>query len=151
MCSSKNGVSAREIERKYGLCPRTAWFMMHRIRETMTRDDPSTMLGTVIADETFIGGSLTNKHHTQIKPVPVVPGQPASYPHLTTVLSLVNKNTGEVRSRVIPDVTGATLRKAIAEQVNMAGSVLYTDKPAGYVHLGREFLRHESVDHNAGE
>src|SRR5438552_448429 len=26
ICTSKNGVSAREIERKYGLCPRTAWF-----------------------------------------------------------------------------------------------------------------------------
>ena len=99
MCSSKNGVSAREIQRKYGLCPCTAWFMMHRIRETMRRDDPSTMLGTIVADETFIGGSLRNKHRSQIKPIPVVPGQPATNPHLTTVLSLVNKNTGEVRSR----------------------------------------------------
>ncbi len=80
--------------------------MMHRIRETMKRDDPSTMLGTIVADETFIGGSLKNKHRSQIKAVPVIPGQPASFPHLTTVLSLVNKNTGEVRSRVIPDVTG---------------------------------------------
>src|SRR4051812_1542492 len=26
MCSSKNGVAAREIERKYNLTPKTAWF-----------------------------------------------------------------------------------------------------------------------------
>jgi transposase-like protein len=38
MCASKNGVSAREIERKYGVCPRTAWHMMHRIREAMKTD-----------------------------------------------------------------------------------------------------------------
>ncbi len=29
MVSSKNGISAREVERKYGVCPRTAWHMMH--------------------------------------------------------------------------------------------------------------------------
>src|SRR5438552_5589075 len=38
MCASKNGVAAREIERKYGVCNRTAWFMMHRIREAMKHD-----------------------------------------------------------------------------------------------------------------
>ena len=38
MCSSKNGVSAREIERKYDLTAKTAWFMLHRIREAMKRE-----------------------------------------------------------------------------------------------------------------
>src|SRR5579884_1545873 len=38
MASSKNGVSPREIERKYGLTAKTAWFMTHRIREAMKRD-----------------------------------------------------------------------------------------------------------------
>lgn len=35
MASSKNGVAAREIERKYGLTPKTAWHMCHRIREAI--------------------------------------------------------------------------------------------------------------------
>lgn len=38
MCASKNGVSAREIERKYDLTPKSAWFMLHRIREAMRYD-----------------------------------------------------------------------------------------------------------------
>ncbi len=33
----------------------------------------------------------------------------------------------------------------------MAGSVLYTDRYVGYRQLGREFLRHEAVDHDTGE
>lgn len=33
MCSSKNGVSAREVERKYDLSPKSAWFLLHRIRQ----------------------------------------------------------------------------------------------------------------------
>lgn len=51
----------------------------------------------------------------------------------------------------MPDVTGHTLRKAIAEQVNMAQSVLYTDAAQSYKAIGREFLRHESVDHEIGQ
>jgi transposase-like protein len=35
MCSAKNGLSAREVERKYGVCPRSAWHMLHRIRKAM--------------------------------------------------------------------------------------------------------------------
>jgi transposase-like protein len=44
MCASKNGVSAREIERKYELTAKTAWFMLHRIREAMKRDPLATLL-----------------------------------------------------------------------------------------------------------
>jgi transposase-like protein len=63
MCASKNGVAAREIERKYGLCPRTAWFMVHRIREAMANDGlVQSMRGTVVADETWIGGEPRLRH-----------------------------------------------------------------------------------------
>ena len=38
MCANKNGIAAREIERKYELTPKSAWFMTQRIREAMKRD-----------------------------------------------------------------------------------------------------------------
>ncbi len=147
MCASKNGVSAREIERKYGLAPRSAWFMTHRIREAMNADGLSVFTGTVIADETFIGGRATNMHKRDRQRKITGTGSVDK----VAVLSLVNKGTGEVRSRVIPSVTRHNLRKAIAEQVNMAGSVLHTDSATPYQEIGREFIAHESVNHNAGE
>jgi transposase-like protein len=163
MCASKNGVAAREIERKYGVCPRTAWFMMHRIREGMASDGLVTsMRGTIVADETFIGGSFKNRHRSwriaQDTPERIVPGAvPAirteNGPHRdkTPVLSLIDYETGEVRSRVVADVTGATLRKVIAEQVDMAGSALWTDEAKTYRQIGAEFASHASVNHSAGE
>jgi transposase-like protein len=44
MCADKNGMAAREIERKYGVAPKTAWFMAHRIREAMKRQAPGVSL-----------------------------------------------------------------------------------------------------------
>lgn len=145
MCASKNGVSAREIERKYGLCPRSAWFMTQRIREAMKDNGLGMFVGTVVADETWIGGKPANRHGHRAG----TGGQGVT--DKTPVLSLVNRTTGEVRSKVVPDVTGATLRKAIAERVNMADSVLHTDSGQQYRHVGQEFAAHQQVDHSAGE
>jgi hypothetical protein len=144
MCASKNGVSAREIERKYGLCPRSAWFLTQRIREAMKDNGLGMFVGTIVADETWYGGKPGNRHANKR------PGK-KGVTDKTPVLSLVNVTTGQVRSKVIPDVTAATLRKAIAERVNMADSVLHTDKGLWYRALGREFMAHEQVDHDAGE
>lgn len=38
MCSAKNGISARAIERMHGLIPETAWFVLQRLREAMKRE-----------------------------------------------------------------------------------------------------------------
>ncbi len=145
MCSSKNGVSAREIERKYGLCPRSAWHLTHRIREAMRDNGLDMFVGTIVADETWIGGKPANRHgHKRGSG-----GQGIS--DKTPVLTLVNVTTGKARSQVIADVTGFTLRKAIAERVNMADSVLHTDSGRQFLPVGREFVAHERVDHNIGE
>ena len=40
MCANKDGIAAREIERKYGVASRTAWFMIRRLREAMKRGVP---------------------------------------------------------------------------------------------------------------
>jgi transposase-like protein len=157
MCASKNGVSAREVERKYGLCPRTAWFMMHRIREAMKADNLVSLAGTVVADETFIGGdpqrmNSATRRRSEGQPERITPGsRPNAHTAKTPVLSLVNTTTGEVRSRVVPDVTGHTLRKAIAEQVDMSRSHLRTDEGSWYRQLGTEFLSHKTVNHSAGQ
>lgn len=58
--SGKNGVSAHEIHRTLGVTYKTAWFMMHRLREAMNELNPSAMGGegrSVQADETYYGNS----------------------------------------------------------------------------------------------
>jgi transposase-like protein len=145
MCSAKNGISAREVERLIGTTPETAWYMLHLLREAMKREPLVEMLsGVIVADETFIGGKDGNKSPKRREGSRGPKGK-------TAVLTLINKATGEARSRVIPDVTGATLEKAIREQVNMPFSILYTDEAAPYEKLGRQFGQHHTVNHSKDE
>lgn len=160
MCACKNGIAAREIERRYGVTPKSAWFMLHRIREAMKSDGLDLLGGeghVVVADETFIGGKAKNRHKTKSAdagtPVPIAPGErnPNPVADKTAVLSLIDTETGEVRSRIVPDVTGATLRKAIADQVHMGRSTLHTDQSQSYKLVAGEFAAHETVNHNQDE
>lgn len=147
-CSSKNGISAREVERKYGLTPRTAWHLLHRIREAMKREPMAGLLaGRVVADETFYGGKASNRHghdprkHTQgPKPDDKV-----------AIMALVSRETGEVRSQILPNVRRETLREAIAEQVDMPSTHLHTDQLKAYGQLADQFASHSAVQHGERE
>lgn len=141
--SSKNGISAREIERKYGLTPKTAWFALHRLREAMKREPVASLLsGHVVADETYYGGDPKNRKGS---------GLGKGRTRKTKIMSLVSRETGEVRSQVIPNVKAATLRRVLFEHTNPAETHLHTDSGGGYVPVGRAFQSHRVVDHDAGE
>lgn len=123
MCANKNGLAAREVERKYGVSPKTAWFITHRIREAMKNKAPHALVGTIVAHETFIGGdpnrmnaktreSWVHRQPRMFKPTSLGRSRLASSTVKTPVFSLIDAETGEVRSRVVSDVTGATLRRS---------------------------------------
>jgi transposase-like protein len=145
MCSSKNGVAAREIERKYELTAKTAWFMLHRIREAMKREPLAGLLrGTIISDETWYGGKPSNRHADKTHPGH---GNTDKQP----ILALVDFETREVRSRVVPNVTGQTLAQAMSDEVDIKGSQLWSDEHSGYRTLGNEFNEHHTVNHSANQ
>src|ERR1700733_12509831 len=52
---AKNGVSSCEVSRALGVTQKTAWFMLHRIREAIATGTIEKFTGSVEADETFIG------------------------------------------------------------------------------------------------
>lgn len=140
--SSKKGISAHQIHRTLGVTYKTAWFMCHRIREAMTPAPSSSgPIGgsgkTIEADETFVGGKAKNVHRG--KPVP--PKRP--------VVALVER-CGEVRAKHVADVTSKTVREVLVTQASRK-SKLHTDDSLTYYWLGREFAKHESVNHSADE
>jgi transposase-like protein len=146
VCASKNGVAAREIERKYDLTAKSAWFMVHRIREAMKGDAMQALMqGTIVADETWIGGKPGNRHGN--KGYAGRQGKTDKQP----VVSLINKETGVVRSVAVRNVTGENLADVLSGNVDVENSVLHTDTHKGYDAIGREFAEHHRVNHSEGE
>jgi transposase-like protein len=149
LCSSKKGTSAHQIARNIGVSYKTAWFMMHRIREAMKETNPGPMGGfgsTIEADETYIGGKVGNRNSKQQKRFderrsPVHGKQP--------VVSLVERG-GKVRSFHVANVNGATLRAVLVTNADR-GSWLMTDEHGGYKAVGQEFTGHGVVVHSKGE
>lgn len=146
MCASKKGVSTRQIQRMLDCSMKTAWFLTHRIREAM-KDGSAGPLGgagrTIEADTTYIGGKEKNKHVGK-RNSKNIGGAGKLIVH-----SIVERD-GRVRSHHIPRVNGETLRPILEAHADKA-SAFMTDTAGGYLHIGREFARHEMVDHGKDE
>jgi len=140
MMASKKGMSALQISRMIDKPYKTVWFLCHRIRESMKPVDAKPMGGAnspVEADETFVGGKAKNRAYKEPAPK-------------KAVLSLVDREKGEVRSFHVPTVTAKTLRPILAKNVEKA-SVLMTDEAPVYAGLGKRYEAHHTVCHSANE
>jgi transposase-like protein len=69
LANCKNGISSYELARALGVTQKTAWFMLHRIREAMEDDSSGPMNGEVEVDEVYIGGKAKNMHIAKRKRV----------------------------------------------------------------------------------
>lgn len=140
LSSSKKGMSAKQIERMLGVTYKTAWFMMHRIREAMKDDSPVGGLGgqnkVVEADETYVGGKQRNRATRKVRAK-------------MAMVSLVERD-GKARSFHVANVNAKTLRPLIVTNIDRR-SHLMTDESTVYTRVGREFAGHSTVVHSAGE
>jgi len=141
LCSSKKGISAKQIQRQTGLSYKSALFLMHRVRFAMCDMEGVKLSGTVEADETYVGGKPRNKG-PQNKRGRGTKKQP--------VFGMVERG-GRVRTQVVANVTSKTLKCAIREVVDNQARIM-TDELSVYRGLGTEFSGgHEVVCHGLGE
>lgn len=145
MCSSKKGVSAHQLHRTLEVTYKTAWFLAHRIRESM-KDGGSTPMGgagvVLEVDETFLGKQATV----------FVSGkgwqQRRGTGDMRKIVSLVERG-GRARSIHVDSLQKAEMVRAM--QTADRASVLNTDQAQHYRRIGKEFADHQSVDHGKDE
>lgn len=141
MCSSKKGISTRQLQRTLGVGLKTAWFMGHRIRFAMAPGTDAGQLGgegvTVEADETYLAKSPKTRKAKGValnaKPAPMV-------------FALVERG-GNIRSMYLDH---RNVRKALNEHLD-DNSRLVTDGAQTYKFVMPTPAQRESVDHSKYE
>jgi transposase-like protein len=145
LSNCKNGISSYELAKDLGVTQKSAWFMLHRIRAAMKNNSLRKLGSTggpVEVDEVFVGGNLRKMHADRRLKLKNAMGKD----HKTIVLGMLDRDTREVRTKVIPNVKRETLQSEILRQVQGAGTV-YTDGYAAYDNLAAQAFIHETVNH----
>ncbi len=143
LTSHKKGVASTTLARDIGVTQKTAWFMLHRLREAATTKSFNAPLeGVVEADETFVGGKEKNKHASKRT------GDTKGGKGKAVVMGVVERG-GEVRAAVVPDRKAATVQGFVAANV-AAGATLMTDEFTGFAGMERRYTHH-TVNHAKGE
>ena len=140
IANCKNGISSHELGRALGVTQKTAWFMLHRIREAMKTGTFTKLRGEVESDETFVGGEARNMHAA--KREKKIKGRGAV--GKTIVHGLLERG-GEVRAKVVGNTDSNTLLPEVRRNVERSATV-YTDAHRGYAELCLTH-RHATVDH----
>jgi transposase-like protein len=137
--NSKNGISSCEVAKAIGITQKSAWFLDHRIRFSLSMGPGNKLSGQVEADETYIGGKARNVHSaTRARKITGTGGKDK-----TAVMGILERG-GKVRTKVVDNTKKKTLQSEIREHV-LAGSALFTDALKSYE--GLDEFQHEVVDH----
>lgn len=137
--SHKRGVSSCQLARDLGITQKTAWKMLHKIRQYMEMENSHTLSGEVEIDEAFVGGKNKNRH----KDKKVEKCQGRSYKDKVPVFGILERG-GKVIAKVVPNTQAKTIVPIIKEKVEL-GSVVYTDG-WDYSGLHGKYVQ-RSVDH----
>jgi transposase-like protein len=157
IANCKNGISSYELARAIGVTQKSAWHMLHRLRHAMKSYIGAVKLGgpdkaPVEVDEAFVGGKVGNMHKGRVKamrsqmPVDRADGyESPRYDNKAIVVGMYDRESRQVRAKVIPNTKRETLQREILSNVKY-GSTVYTDSAVGYDLLRRRYV-HDTVNH----
>ena len=142
--TARKGVSALQLSKELGVQYRTAWHMLHRIREACGRGD-FTLSNVVEVDETYIGGKEGNKHES--KKLHAGRGAVGK-----SAVVGVRERGGKVKAKPVERTDGHTLIGFVEGTVE-PGATVYTDDAAAYGALPTMINQyaHDTVAHSKGE
>lgn len=145
----KKGISSVQLSIDLGITQKTAWFVLHRIRE-MLRDKAPKMLGENNAteiDAAYVGGKEKNKHYPKKRSHTdnnlTNEGKP--YVAKKAILGIIERN-GKVALKYVDGETTRNMVDFVKTHVP-ADSTIYSDEAAAYKQLKKTY-KHDNVKHS---
>ena len=141
--SHKKGVASTQLAKDLGITQKSAWFVMHRLREaSRTKSFNAPLEGFVEADKTFIGGAEKNKHASKRN------GGNKGGKGKAVVFGMLQRG-GDLRAFHVADASRKNIQPLVKGHI-FEGSNLLTDNSQVYTNLD-SYFHHYSVDHSKGE
>lgn len=138
-CTTRHGVSGKELQRQLGVTYKTAYRIGQQIRDLTAKAQSfdALLAGHVELDEAYVGGRRSGGKRGR--------GAPGK----TIVMGLASRD-GQMKAVVIPDVKKDTLRNVVLDNVEL-GSVVSTDELYSYNLLTGDGFTHGAVKHGKKE
>lgn len=144
MTSHKKGISSCQLARDIGVTQKTAWFMLHRVRNAaMTTEFSGPLTGTVEVDECFVGPKPRFQHADKRKETL---GRWRSNKKIVLGMS---QRGGELRLAHIPNTGHKATIPLIVRNI-ARGSRVHTDESIIYAWMGASY-EHGFVTHKLGQ
>jgi len=145
--SRKKGISSLQLAKDLSVTPKTAWFMLQRMRTMVQIFQPEEMTGVVEIDESYFGGKQKNKHFDK----KVKHSQGRNLIDKVAVFGMKERN-GKVKTMPVPNVKMESLTPIVYEHIepSLDGNKIYSDDWTAYYKISQHY-DHSFVTHSVGQ
>lgn len=127
--TSLKSISSMKLHRDIGVTQKTAWFMLHRIREAWkAKSDGPPLCGPVEIDETYMGGRRANMSNAKRKELA---GTGRGGVGKVAVVGAKDRASNRVAAKVVESTDKPTLQGFVVEHT-APGATVYTDEASAY-------------------
>jgi transposase-like protein len=145
MTSHKKGISSCQLARDVGVTQKTAWFMLHRIRNAaMTPEFNAPLSGTVEIDEAYVGPKPKFQHASKRSGKLGM----GAVEDKKIVFGMAQRD-GDVRLAYIPNTKLKTTVPLVVANI-ARGSRVHTDESSRYSWMSMSYA-HSFVTHSLGQ
>jgi transposase-like protein len=149
LTNCRNGISSYEVARTIGITQKSAWFMLHRLREGMKKGSTLKLGGPGVeieVDESFIGGKSEFMHKRKRLEAGIT--NRGSKKGKSIVQGILERG-GEVRAEIVEARSEKLLQGNVSRHVEPLSCVI-TDELSAYDGLPSKQFYHFSVNHAEG-